>query len=121
MANKTRLEITFARLTDVSPGDIIAHMSEPRVIAHMPLAPRSWDLKTCDAFVGAKEACWHRDGLGHWAILCNGAYAGWGGFQKEGEEWDYGLVLTPENFGNGGRRSPKKRSHLPRLTTVFPS
>ena len=49
----------------------------------------------------AKEACWQRDGLGHWAILCNGAYAGWGGFQREGDEWDFGLVLKPGSFGLG--------------------
>lgn len=37
------------------------------------------------------------------AILCNDSYVGWGGFQKEGDEWDYGLVLKPENFGLGTR------------------
>ena len=26
-----------------------------------------------------------------------------GGFQKEGDEWDYGLVLKPEAFGLGTR------------------
>ena len=54
--------------------------------------------------VAAKEACWRRDGLGHWAILANGAYAGWGGFQKEGEDWDFGLVLSPGFFGLGQRQ-----------------
>ncbi|WP_420405877.1 GNAT family N-acetyltransferase [Nisaea sp.] len=76
-------------------------MSDPRMTQHMPLLTRSWDRETATAFVAAKEACWNRDGLGHWAILLDGAYAGWGGFQKEGEDWDFGLVLKPERFGLG--------------------
>ena len=52
-------------------------------------------------FVAAKEACWARDGLGHWAVFADGRYVGWGGFQKEGEEWDFGLVLRPDAFGLG--------------------
>ena len=43
-------------------------------------------------FVAAKEECWDRDGLGHWAILSNNRYIGWGGFQKEGDEWNFGLA-----------------------------
>mgnify|MGYP001293304470 CR=1 FL=1 len=95
--------IAFARLTDIPLEEIIAHMSDPRVIEHMPLATGVWDRRACEDFVDAKEACWRRDGLGHWAILCNGAYAGWGGFQKEGDEWDFGLVLKPGRFGLGPR------------------
>lgn len=100
-------EITFARLPEVSPDEIVAHMSDPRVTEHMPLATGGWDRRVCDAFVGAKEACWRRDGLGHWAILCDGAYVGWGGFQKEGDEWDFGLVLKPDRFGLGARIARK--------------
>lgn len=54
-----------------------------------------------EKIVAAKEACWERDGLGHWAILHDDGYAGWGGFQREGEEWDFGLVLRPEFFRQG--------------------
>jgi hypothetical protein len=32
---------------------------------------------------------------------------GWGGFQKEGDEWDYGLVLRSGSFGLGTRISKK--------------
>lgn len=94
-------EITFVRLSAVSSDDISAHMSDPRTVAHMPLATGAWDRRASDAFVEAKEAYWCRDGLGHWAILCDGAYVGWGGFQKEGDEWDFGLVLKPDRFGLG--------------------
>jgi hypothetical protein len=94
---------TFARLPDISPDEIVAHMSDPRVAVHMPLLTFEWDHDAVRRFVTAKEECWRRDGLGHWAILCNGSYIGWGGFQKEENEWDYGLVLKPESFGLGSR------------------
>ncbi|SFI07388.1 GNAT family N-acetyltransferase [Albimonas pacifica] len=95
--------IAFRRLPEVAPAAILAQMSDPRVAAHLPLAPAAWDLAAVEALVAAKEACWARDGLGHWAILADGVYVGWGGFQKEGAEWDFGLVLTPEAFGLGLR------------------
>lgn len=78
-------------------------MSDPRVAKHMPLLTHEWDAKTVAKFVAQKEACWARDGLGHWAILSNERYVGWGGFQKEGDEWDFGLVLRPDAFGLGNR------------------
>ncbi len=82
-------------------------MSDPRVTEHMPLATGLWDRRTCEAFVRKKEAYWSRDGLGHWAILCDGRYVGWGGFQKEGDEWDFGLVLKSDSFGLGARITAK--------------
>ncbi|WP_424970458.1 GNAT family N-acetyltransferase [Dinoroseobacter sp. S76] len=100
-------EIAFTRLTEVAPEEIAAHMSDPRVAEHMPLLTGAWGLKEVAGFVAHKEACWTRDGLGHWAILSGGQYVGWGGFQKEGTEWDYGLVLRPDAFGLGARISRK--------------
>ena len=94
-------EIDFLRLTEVPPEDILAHMSDPRLAAHMPLLKGAWDSARVAEFVAFKEAFWRRDGLGHWAILVDGRYAGWGGFQLEDGEWDYGLVLRPEAFGQG--------------------
>lgn len=67
----------------------------------MPLLKEEWTAQTLTAFLSMKDAYWRRDGLGHWAILSDGVYVGWGGFQKEGEEWDFGLVLKPEYFGLG--------------------
>lgn len=95
--------LRFARLTEVPLEDLVTHMSDPRLRAHMPLLTGPWYETEARAFVAAKEACWARDGLGHWAILADGRYAGWGGFQKEGEEWDFGLVLRPQDFGLGVR------------------
>lgn len=98
-------DVTFTRLTEIACEELLAHMSDPRVAEHMPLLTFEWDAAAMSEFVAAKEACWNRDGLGHWAILSDGRYVGWGGFQKEGDEWDYGLVLKPGSFGLGVRIS----------------
>ena len=100
-------QITFVRLTEIEPAEIADHMSDPRVAEHMPLLTSDWDAEAAAEFVAHKERTWARDGLGHWAILLDGRYAGWGGFQKEGDEWDFGLVLKPNEFG-AGRRITKK-------------
>lgn len=103
IAGQGAMKIEFSRLSLVSPCVIAAHMSDPRMAEHMPLLTRPWDINTARAFVAAKEDRWRRDGLGHWAILFDGQYVGWGGFQLDSGEWDYGLVLTPDAFGLGPR------------------
>lgn len=100
-------EITFGWLSEVEPKEIAAHMSDPRVAEHMPRLTLDWDAKMVTKSVADKEHCWVHDGLGHWAFLSNGRYVGWGGFQKEGDEWDFGLVLRPDAFGLGKRISKK--------------
>ena len=119
-------DITFARLPDIELTEIAAHMSDPRVAEHMPLLTSDWDAAAAAKFVAQKEASWTRDGLGHWAILSNGQYVGWGGFQKEGDEWDFGLVLRPDSFGLG-RRVTKKAidfaiadTRIPFVTFLLP-
>ena len=100
-------DITFTRLPTIDPSEIAAHMSDPRVAEHMPLLTFAWNEAAVARFVADKEERWRRDGLGHWAILVNGEYVGWGGFQKEGDEWDFGLVLRPNAFGLGTRITKK--------------
>lgn len=100
-------DITFVRLTEIDLTELVTHMSDPRVAEHMPLLTFEWDEAAAANFVAMKESCWDRDGLGHWAILDNGNYVGWGGFQREEDEWDYGLVLKPTSFGLGTRISRK--------------
>ncbi len=118
--------IKFTRLTEVNAAEIIAHMSDTRVAEHMPLLTFDWDETACADFIAAKEACWHRDGLGHWAFLRDGAYVGWGGFQKEGDEWDFGLVLKPDQFGLGPRIARKALefatadARIPYVTFLLP-
>ncbi|WP_347311635.1 GNAT family protein [Defluviimonas sp. SAOS-178_SWC] len=126
MTFQPRTEITFSRLPEISADEIIAHMSDPRVAEHMPLLTFAWDPQVLSGFVAAKEECWRRDGLGHWAILADGAYVGWGGFQKEGDEWDFGLVLKPEAFGLGVRIArqalafAKADARIPFVTFLLP-
>lgn len=101
-------------------------MSDPLVAEHMPLLKSEWDLSAAKKFVEQKEECWARDGLGHWAILSNGRYIGWGGFQREKDEWDFGLVLKPDAFGLGGRVTRKaldfavSDARIPFVTFLFP-
>lgn len=119
-------EITFSRLPTISPGTILAHMSDPRVSRHLPLQTFAWDRAAVADFVAAKEERWRRDGLGHWAILCGGTYVGWGGFQNEDGEWDYGLVLQAGSFGLGTRITRKALAfaradeRIPYVTLLLP-
>lgn len=119
-------EITFTRLTEIPRDEIIAHMSDPRVAEHMPLLTFRWDSAAVAKFIATKEEYWDRDGLGYWAILCNDNYVGWGGFQKENDEWDYGLVLKSDSFGLGTRISKKAIEfaivdvRIPFVTFLFP-
>ena len=96
-----RDDIRFARLTEVPLPTLLAQMSDPRVTRHLPLLTAPWTLETAREFVATKEARWQQDGLGHWAFFAGGEYAGWGGFEREGDEWDFGMVLTPAYFGTG--------------------
>jgi hypothetical protein len=105
--NRSMREISFTRLPEIDPSEIVAHMSDPRVAEHMPLLNFEWDDAAVAKFVATKEAFWNRDGLGHWAIKSDEKYVGWGGFQKEGDDWDFGLVLKPSAFGLGARISRK--------------
>ncbi len=117
---------SYRRLSDVDPELLIAHMSDPKTAEHMPLMPDSWDHSTIASFVATKEAAWTQDGLGHWAIFQDDRYLGWGGFQKEGDEWDLGLVLTPDSFGLGFRitrdmiRFAKADPRIPYATFLLP-
>jgi hypothetical protein len=126
MSTRSELEISFVRLTEIAPQEIVEHMRMPRVTEHMPLATHDWDIRVCEEFIKTKELSWERDGLGHWGILCNGVYVGWGGFQKEGDEWDFGLVLKPERFGLGVRITrkaiafAKSDDRIPYVTFLLP-
>ena len=118
--------IAFVRLTEIKPSEIVAHMSDPRVAEHMPLLTFAWDTKVAVDFVSKKEEYWARDGLGHWAFVVDGVYVGWGGFQKEGDEWDFGLVLRPDSFGIGRRIAKKAIAYaiaddrIPFVTFLLP-
>lgn len=118
--------ISFAPLADIPADVVIQHMSDPRVLAHLPLSTGTWNKQAYQAFMRAKQAYWDRDGLGHQAILCDGDYVGWGGFRREAEDWDVGLVLTAECFGLGPRilrvllEQAKADQRMPSVTFLLP-
>ncbi len=88
----------FGDLQEVPRALLAAQMADARVAEHLPLLDGGFDL---EGFLRAKAQRWAQDGLGHWAIWQDGVFLGWGGFEKEGDVWDFGLVLTPEAFGLG--------------------
>ncbi len=93
--------IRFVRLSTIPRKTILDQMSDPRVTRHLPLMTHAWKDQDVVDFVAAKEARWARDGLGHWAMVRGDEYVGWGGFEREGEDWDFGLVLRAAHFGLG--------------------
>lgn len=119
-------KITFTRLSEIAVENIAEHMSDPVLALHMPLLQGNWDERRSANFVAMKEAKWAQDGLGHWAILADGAYVGWGGFQREGPDWDYGLVLKTSAFGLGMRITAQALefahgdSRIPSVTLLLP-
>lgn len=92
--------IAFARLTDVPLGDVLALLNEPRHARHMPLA-RVFTRDEAAAWVRTKDQLWDAHGVGPWAVLIEGAFAGWCGFEPDGDAADFALVLLPEQWGRG--------------------
>lgn len=114
-------EFEFLALQDVPPALLLAQMNDARVAEHLPLLQGAFDEDALARFLQAKVARWAEDGLGHWAIWHDGVFLGWGGFEKEGDVWDFGLVLTTEAFGLGmaiTRQALAFAVEEPRIETV---
>lgn len=92
--------IGFVRLTEVPLAAVTALLNEPRNARHMPLAGR-FDEDSTARWVRDKDRQWDVHGYGPWAVLLDGAFAGWGGFQHEESGADFALVLLPEHWGHG--------------------
>jgi len=88
----------FGDLQAVPREVLVAQMADARVAEHLPLLDGVFDV---EGFLKAKAQRWAQDGLGHWAIWQGDVFRGWGGFEKEGDVWDFGLVLVPAAFGQG--------------------
>jgi RimJ/RimL family protein N-acetyltransferase len=93
--------IDFLKLSQVAAADWLRLLVDPEVRRHMPLAGDDWDEGKAADWARGKDAQWQANGYGPWAIRIDGAFAGWGGFQKEGDEADLGLVLLPGFWGHG--------------------
>ena len=90
----------FVRLTEVPLPDVVALLNEPRNARHMPLSG-TFSMASAADWVHGKDEQWDRHGYGPWAVLINGEFAGWGGFQHEENGADFALVLAPGYWGHG--------------------
>lgn len=99
-STSARTRIEFVRLTEVPLSAVMTLLNEPRNARHMPLAGKSSEASAAE-WVQEKDRQWELHGYGPWAILVDGEFAGWGGFQKEENGADFALVLRPEQWGRG--------------------
>ena len=95
------MTLTFHRLSEIPASDWLILLKDPEVARHMPLSGGDWDEAKAADWASGKDSQWGANGYGPWAIRVDGAFAGWGGFQKEGDEADLGLVLLPGYWGFG--------------------
>ena len=93
-------QVDLVRLTEVPLDAVHALLDEPRLRRHMPL---SSDVTREEAasWVRDKDSQWQTHGYGPWAVLVDGAFAGWAGFQAEEAGADLAIVLLPEHWGSG--------------------
>ncbi|HWA18644.1 MAG TPA: GNAT family N-acetyltransferase [Devosia sp.] len=96
------MNLTVHRLKDIPAETWLPLLNHPEVRRHMPLAGDTvWTDVLAMEWAAGKDAQWTDNGFGPWALRVDGVFAGWGGFQKEGEDADFGLVLLPEFWGRG--------------------
>ena len=93
--------LTLHKFADIPAMDWLRLLTDPEVHRHMPLGGDDWTEATAASWVAGKDGQWAANGYGPWALRVDGVFAGWGGFQKEGEDADFGLVLLPQFWGQG--------------------
>ena len=96
----TDVRIDLVRLTEVHLDAVVALLNEPRNTRHMPLS-NPFTPESAREWVQAKDGQWAEHGYGPWAVLVDGDFAGWGGFQREPNGADFALVLFPRYWGQG--------------------
>ena len=95
------MALSFHAFADISPETWLTLLNHPAIRRHMPLAGDRWTAEHAREWAKGKDAQWQTNGYGPWAIKLDGQFAGWGGFQKEGDDADFGLVLLPNFWGHG--------------------
>jgi RimJ/RimL family protein N-acetyltransferase len=95
------MHFDFRRLSSIPAATWLKLLNHPDVHRHMPLAGTGWTEQQAADWARAKDAQWQENGYGPWAIVVDGAFAGWGGFQKEDADVDFALVLRPAFWGIG--------------------
>lgn len=113
-------DLTLHAFAEIPAADLLILLNDPDVRRHMPLAGDGWTEAKALDWARSKDAQWQENGYGPWAIRVDGAFAGWGGFQKEGEEVDLGLVLLPAYWGHGARlfREMVRRGEQMQLSNI---
>jgi len=92
---------TLHKFTEIPAGDWLKLLTDPEVHRHMPLGGDDWTETSAAEWAAGKDAQWATNGYGPWALRVDGVFAGWGGFQKEDADADFGLVLLPQFWGHG--------------------
>lgn len=92
--------IRYDSLANVPVTLLLELLNHPDVGRHMPLAGTMSEAD-CISWAKSKDQQWQENGYGPWAIYEESRFVGWGGFQKEGDDVDLGLVLRPDAWGLG--------------------
>lgn len=95
------MNLEFVPFSSISGATWLTVLNNPEVHRHMPLAGKVFTEAEAVDWATGKDRQWVENGYGPWAIRIDGIFAGWGGFQKEGDEADLGLVLLPAFWGVG--------------------
>ena len=93
--------IKFTSLFKVDKAKLIELMNCPQVGEHLPLLNGEFTDADCESFLNSKKLIWDEYGYGPFAIKINDKFAGWGGFQPEGSDVDFALILHPDFRGWG--------------------
>ena len=64
MIERNASSLHFGDLGAVPPEQLVTHMNDPGVAAHLPLLTRRWTVDDAVAFQAAKAQRWLEDGLG---------------------------------------------------------
>ena len=95
------MTLEFIPMSQISITDWLELLNHPLVKRHMPLATEDFTASSCQSWIEGKEQLWQSHGYGPRAILHQGEFVGWGGFQPDGDDADLGLVLHPKHWGLG--------------------
>jgi RimJ/RimL family protein N-acetyltransferase len=93
--------LEFLPLSVMPAATWLTLLNDHEVNRHMPLSGDVWTEHAAADWAADKDRQWLKNGYGPWAIRVDGEFAGWGGFQKEGDDADLGIVLLPAFWGCG--------------------